>query len=124
MEEAAMAATKEHTNAVDEAGEMADDAAGTVGAAMDRVPEMIENVRSSAGRAAASLPDAADRARTGVEETTARLQTMPDDTLRILAAGSIGLAAGFLLAGAPRLVTVVAIAPAFFVAGAIATRSR
>ena len=56
------------------------------------------------------MPDAAARARLGVEETTARLQTLPDSTLRLLAAASIGLATGLQLAGAPRLFIFAAIA--------------
>jgi hypothetical protein len=60
----------------------------------------------------------------GVEETTTRLQTLPDDTLRLMAAATIGLAAGLYLAGAPRVVTLAAAAPAVLAGAAIATRSK
>lgn len=84
----------------------------------DHVPGLLESARASAGR----LPDVAARARLGVEETTTALQTLPDQTLRLLAAASIGLATGLQLAGAPRLITLAAIAPALFAGGAMATR--
>jgi hypothetical protein len=68
------------------------------------------------------LPDAFERVRLGAKETTATLQTLPDQTLQLLAAASIGMAAGLYLAGAPRLVTFAAIAPALIVGLAIVTR--
>ena len=110
--------------AADETRSKVDQVKGAVGDAVDRVPEVLDSARTSAERAVASLPDAADRARLGVEETTTRLQTMPDSTLKLMAAASIGLAAGLQLGGAPRIVTIVAIAPALLAGGAIATRSR
>jgi hypothetical protein len=91
--------------------------------AVDHVPEVLESARARVERVAERLPDAAERARLGVEETTTTLQTLPDQTLRLLVAASIGLASGLYLAGAPRLVTLVAIAPALLAGGAIATRS-
>jgi hypothetical protein len=94
-----------------------------VGGAVDRVPDLIDSARAGAEKAAARLPEAADRARAGAEETTTRLQRYPDDTLRLVAAGSLGLAAGLYLAGAPRLFTLAAAAPAALVGAAMATRS-
>jgi hypothetical protein len=84
-----------------------------VGDAAERMPEVLEGARSGA-----------ERARVGVEETTTRLQTLPDETLRLLAAGSMGLAAGLFASGAPRLFTLAALAPALLVGGAMATRSK
>lgn len=52
------------------------------------------------------------------------LQFLSDPTLRLLAAASIGLAAGLQLAGSPRLITLAAIAPAFLAGRAVATRPR
>jgi hypothetical protein len=68
------------------------------------------------------LPGAMDVARTSAQETTLSLQSMPDPTLRILVAASLGFAAGLYLTGAPRLVTLAAIAPAAIVAVAILSR--
>ncbi len=130
-----MTTTRTHNGLTDEARAAADDATdetrskvdqvkGAVSGAVDRVPEVLDSARTGAERAAASLPDAAERARLGVEETTTRLQSFPDSTLKLVAAGSIGFAAGLQLAGAPRLVILAAIAPALLAGGAIATRSR
>jgi hypothetical protein len=47
---------------------------------------------------------------------------MPEPTLKELAAGSIGLAAGLYVAGAPRLIVLAAITPGVLAAGAMATR--
>lgn len=79
---------------------------------------LIRNVQDLAER----LPDAIDVALDGAQQTTSSLQTMEDPTLRVLAAVSIGFAAGLYLAGAPRLVTLAAIAPAVIVGSAIVSR--
>jgi hypothetical protein len=54
--------------------------------------------------------------------TTIALQTLPDPTLRWLAATSVGLGAGLHLAGAPRLVTAAGLAPAAIMGAAIVLR--
>jgi hypothetical protein len=54
--------------------------------------------------------------------TTSTLQTLPDSTLRWLAASSVGLGAGFYLSGAPRLVTAAGVAPALLLGAAIVLR--
>ena len=95
---------------------------GVVEGAVDHVPEVLESARTGAERVAGRLPDAAERARLGVEQTTTTLQTLPDPTLRLLAAASVGLATGLHLAGAPRLITLAAFAPALLAGGAMATR--
>jgi hypothetical protein len=66
---------------------------------VDRMPEAVESVRSSA----------MDAART--------VEAMPESTRRILATLSLGLGAGLYLAGAPRLLTLIALAPALVVGG-------
>ena len=118
------AATDHVEDAADATRSKATQVKDAVGDAVDRVPDVIDTARTSAERAAARLPEAAERARAGVEETTTRLQTYPDDTLRLVAAGSLGLAAGLYLAGAPRPFTLVAAAPAALVGLAIATRTN
>jgi len=80
--------------------------------------DLARNVQEFADR----LPDAIDVALSGAQQTTSSLQTMPDPTLRILAAASLGFAAGLYLAGAPRLITLAAIAPAVIVGSAIVSR--
>ena len=58
----------------------------------------------------------------GAADTTTALQSLPDSTLRGLAATSVGLGAGFFLAGKSRLVVVAGIAPALLAAAAIIAR--
>ena len=110
-------------------GETADETRSTagqvrdaVGGALDQVPALIETARSSAEQVAEHAPEAIERARVGTQQATTSLQTMPDSTLRMLAGVSVGVAGGLGLAGAPRLVILAALAPAFLVGGAIATR--
>jgi hypothetical protein len=64
---------------------------------VDRVPEAVEAVRSSAMDAAKTV------------------EAMPEPTRRILATLSLGLGAGLYLAGAPRLLTLIAFGPALVV---------
>jgi hypothetical protein len=106
----------------EEARSRADRIRDALGGAVDHVPDVIEGARTGAQRVAGGLPDAADRTRLGVQQTTTRLQTLPDTTLQLLAAASIGLATGLHLAGAPRLITLAAVAPALIAGGAMATR--
>jgi hypothetical protein len=67
-------------------------------------------------------PAAARAAQAGARGTTSALQRLPDSTLRWLAAGSIGLAAGLQLAGVPRLLRAAGVAPALFMGAAVALR--
>lgn len=129
--EANNGATEVIDAARDAGGDVADAARSTAGQvrgaiedAVDHVPAVLESARTGAERVAGRVPDAASRARLGVEETTTTLQTLPDSTLRLLVAASIGLAAGLQLAGAPRLFVFVAAAPAILAGGAMVTRPR
>jgi hypothetical protein len=95
-----------------------------VGDVIGRVPDALESARTGVEQIAEHVPDAVERTRVTAQRTTSSLQTMPDTTLRMVAAASIGLSAGLSLAGAPRLVALVALVPAIFVGGAVATRPR
>jgi hypothetical protein len=97
-------------------------ARAAVEGAIDHLPDVIDAARSGAAQLTDGLPGAMDRARTSAQDTTSTLQSMPDPTLRILVAASLGFAAGLYLTGAPRLVTLAAIAPAAIVAVAILSR--
>lgn len=90
--------------------------------AFDHVPDLLGTARDGASQLASHLPDAIARARVGAHGTETKLQAMSDPTLRLLASASIGLAAGLYIAGARRLVTMAALASAFVVGSAIATR--
>ena len=82
----------------------------------------IELARASAARLIERAPAVMRATRAGVDGTTAALQTLPDSTLRWIAATSVGLAAGLRLAGAPRLVSAAGAAPALIVGAAMALR--
>jgi uncharacterized protein YjbJ (UPF0337 family) len=87
-----------------------------------RVSGTIGIARASAARLIERAPAALRATRAGVDGTTAALQTLPDSTLRWIAATSVGLAAGLRLAGAPRLVSAAGAAPALIVGAAMAMR--
>jgi len=58
----------------------------------------------------------------GYAWTTRRVQAMPRSTSQSLAAGSLGLGAGLLLGGVPRLVAATGAAPAVVIGAAILMR--
>jgi hypothetical protein len=97
---------------------------GALKEAIDHAPGVIEGARTGAERIAGRLPDAVRRARIGLEQTTTRLQTLPDPTLRLLAAASVGLATGLRLAGSPRFISLAAITPALLAGRAMAIRPK
>jgi hypothetical protein len=82
----------------------------------------IHLVHATAKAFASQLPGSVHATRVGANATTSALQILPDSTLRGLAASSLGLGAGFYLAGVPRLVTAAAMAPAMIIAAAILLR--
>jgi hypothetical protein len=109
--------TRERTDSpVHAARDAAADAAGHVRAAAasaaDAAPEVMSKIRSGVDEVAERLPDALEAARTGAAATADSFREMPEPTLRVLAALSIGMGAGLYVAGAPRLVTMAAFAPA------------
>jgi len=83
---------------------------------------LIANVRSGGSTFIGHVPGALRSTRAGARNTTEALQAWPDPALRGLAATSVGLAAGFLLAGAPRVATALGAAPALLAAVAIILR--
>ena len=97
---------------------------GGVGEAMNRVPDVLESAKSGVDQVAERMPAAVETTRVATVRTNRQLQTLPEQTLRLLAVGSIGLSAGLSLARAPRIVAFAALVPALFVGGALATRPR
>ncbi len=106
----------------DESRSVTESARVAVMGAFERMPDLLGNARNGASQVAEHLPEAVERARVGAQETATTLQTMSDPTLRLLAAGSIGLAVGLYLAGARRPLTLAAMVPAVIAGSAIATR--
>jgi hypothetical protein len=84
--------------------------------------EAIKGVRTGGTRLIELMPGTIDATRARAHETTSALQTLPDPTLRWLAASSVGLGAGFYLAGAPRVVIAAGVAPALILGAAIVLR--
>ncbi len=87
-----------------------------------RVSGALEIARTSATMLIVRVPGTMHATRAGAHGTTSALQTLPDSTLRWLAAGSVGLGAGFYLARAPRLVIAAGVAPALIMGAAIVLR--
>ena len=68
------------------------------------------------------VPGTVQATHAGANGTTSALRRLPDSTRRWLAASSVGVGAGFYLAGAPRLVIAAGVAPALFMGAAIVGR--
>ncbi len=73
-------------------------------------------------RVTEGVTDALHAAQTGATGTTHALAGLPDRTLIGVAAGSLGVGAGFYLARAPRLAIAAGILPALLTLAAVALR--
>jgi hypothetical protein len=93
-----------------------------LGNLVGRAPGAVDRSLATAGTLFAHLPGTARATRVRANATTSALQVLPDSTLQSLAASSIGLSAGFYLAGLPRLVTAAAVTPAMIIGAAIFLR--
>ncbi len=71
---------------------------------------------------AGRVPGTLAATRSGARQAARSLQTLPDPTLRWLAASSVGLSAGLFLTGKRRLVIASSIAPALAIGAAIVAR--
>jgi uncharacterized protein YjbJ (UPF0337 family) len=100
----------------------ADDLETARSSAAQRVSGAVRIARTGVVTLAERAPGVLRATGAGVQGTTSALQRLPDSTLRWLAAGSVGLAAGLRLARAPRLVRVVGTAPALLMGAAIVLR--
>jgi len=90
--------------------------------AVRRMSGAIELARRGAITVIERVPGAVRATWAGAHGATSALQTLPDSTLRWIAATSVGLGVGLRLAGAPRLVSAAGAAPALIVGAAIALR--
>ena len=95
---------------------------GRFAVAMRRVSGAASAVRAGAGMLLDRVPGTVRATRVGASDATSALQTLPDSTLRWLAAGSVGLGAGLFLAGAPRVVIAAGVAPALAMGAAALAR--
>jgi hypothetical protein len=87
-----------------------------------RVSGSIKVARDGVASLVAHAPRIVDATRSGARATTRALQTLPDATLRPLAASSIGLGAGLYVSGKRRLAFVAGVAPAVAMAAAVVMR--
>jgi len=82
----------------------------------------LRTVSHGASKLAARIPGTLNAARASMRWTVGALQTLPDSTLRSLAATSVGLGAGLSFTKAGRLAAVVGVVPAVVLEAAIANR--
>jgi len=78
----------------------------------DVAGDVAANVRGAAENVAARLPEAAAQTRAAVDEAARRIETGSDEMLTAGTTLSLGLAAGLLIGGAPRILVALALIPA------------
>jgi hypothetical protein len=92
--------------------------------AQDGAAAALAGARATADEVGARLPGIASAGAEGAAESVRMLQELSDPRLELLATFSLGVGAGLWMAGAPRLVTLAALTPAFVVGVAMASRSQ
>jgi hypothetical protein len=80
--------------------------------ARETAAEVAGTVRDAAENVAARLPEAAATTRAAVDEAARRIETGSDEMLTVGATLSLGVAIGLLIAGASRILVVLALIPA------------
>ena len=85
---------------------------------------VADTVAGAAGEVSARLPEVAQTTREALAETNRMVQQGSDQTLKVLGAASVGLAAGLLLGGANRLLVVAAMLPAALIGATLVERSE
>jgi hypothetical protein len=90
--------------------------------ATQQVRQAVDAVASAAGEVSARLPEAANTTRDAFEEANRMVRAGSDETLKIVAAASLGFASGLFLGGAPRILVLAALAPAGLVGATLAER--
>src|SRR5512140_547313 len=86
------------------------------------LPGAFSAARSSLSTLVGRIPGALGATTAGAREAARALQALPDPTLRWLAAGSVGLGAGFFIMGKPRFIVAAGVAPAIALGAAIVGR--
>ena len=79
--------------------------------------DLASQIEDGSARLVDRVPAAVDAVRASAVDTARTVEAMPEPTRLMLASLSVGLGAGLFLAGAPRLLTLIAFAPAIAVAG-------
>jgi len=78
--------------------------------------DVASQVEDQSSRLIDRMPAAIEAARTSAVDAARGVEAMPERTRLVLATLSLGVAAGLYLAGAPRVVTLLAVTPAAIVA--------
>ena len=90
--------------------------------ATDQIRQAVDSVASVAGEVTARLPEAATTTRDAFEEANRMVRARSDESLKIVAAASVGFASGLFLGGAPRVLVIAALIPAGLVGTALMER--
>jgi len=96
--------------------------ATTERSADDMVRNLVDSLGEASAEAEARLTIVAGSTEAGVRRANAALRGRSDTTLGVVGAFSLGLAAGLLLSGANRFLTLAALAPAALVASVVLER--
>jgi hypothetical protein len=88
------------------------DTTTTTRRATEQVRQAVDTVAGVASDVTSRLPEAATTTRDALEEANQMMRARSDESLKIVAAASIGLASGLFLGGAPRVLVVAALIPA------------
>jgi phosphoglycerate dehydrogenase-like enzyme len=83
---------------------------------------VADSVAGAAGEVGARIPDVAQGTREALTEANRMVHRGSDQTLKLVGAGSIGLATGLLIGGAPRLLVVMAAIPAALIGATLVER--
>ncbi len=119
MAEARSQSSKSGTTTADRNGSKRG-ATGVLAGAQDAA----EIVRTTAERAAERWPEAVSGAQTYARDTQRALERMPNQGLVIGSSFSLGLGVGLFMAGANRLLVVLALAPAAAMAATLLARDE
>jgi hypothetical protein len=80
--------------------------------ATEQVRHAVDTVAGVANEVTSRLPEAATTTRDALDEANQMMRARSDESLKVVAAASIGLASGLFLGGAPRVLVVAALIPA------------
>jgi ABC-type transporter Mla subunit MlaD len=86
--------------------------------------QMADTVAGVAGEVSARLPEAAETTRDAFQEANRMVRAGSDETLKVVAAFSLGFAGGLLLGGAPRALVLAALVPAALVGSEFVDRKN
>ena len=99
--------------------EVSDDGGSPIG---DTARDVAASVADAGRQLKDRAPEMMASSRTAIDDANRRLQGEPDEALWMGGTFSVGLGVGLFMAGAPRLLVLLAIAPALAVAATLVGR--